>query len=204
MTDKQEWQWSEHRGAFVRGNGVASQGNAAVPSRMEPIINDLERRLADTEQRLAKLAKSLDEQWQENSRIMSTYAHPELFQALQQDFGDLKARLAEAERERDDAIRDRNLWRTQAEDADWHLVQQHERLTDAQEQVRVLREALEHVAKPATRRTDENSTICLRCGMETFHVKSGDVLHEKDCVQQFAAAALDATRDAAPAPVSEQ
>lgn len=59
-----------------------------------------------------------------------------------------------------------------------------------------LEQALREIGKLRLRRTDENSTICLRCGMETFHEKSGDVLHERDCVQQFAAALLTPSKEA--------
>lgn len=52
--------------------------------------------------------------------------------------------------------------------------------------------ALRTIATPALRRTDENSTVCLRCGMETFHQKDGEVRHEKDCVQVYAASLIDA------------
>lgn len=50
---------------------------------------------------------------------------------------------------------------------------------------------LQEIATPKTRATDEGSTICLRCGMETFHEKSGDVQHERDCVQVEAAIFLE-------------
>ena len=57
-------------------------------------------------------------------------------------------------------------------------------------------DALEKIAAPKTKRDDGN-TICLRCGVETWHEKDGELQHELDCAQQIAAAALSALRSPA-------
>ena len=49
--------------------------------------------------------------------------------------------------------------------------------------------ALREIAR-STMRKDETglSTICLSCGMETYHDKDGELVHEIDCRQQAALA----------------
>lgn len=57
-----------------------------------------------------------------------------------------------------------------------------------------LRGALEKIAAPKLIK-DGSSTTCLRCGIETFHEKDGELQHEPDCAQQIASAALSTSEE---------
>ena len=99
-----------------------------------------------------------------------------------------EARIAALTQERDEALRQRDNARAQS----FPAVPESERLLikerDSAEAVAAhYAKALVAIGQPAIQHMTGNSTMCLRCGFETFHEKDGEVEHEKDCVQQYAA-----------------
>lgn len=82
-------------------------------------------------------------------------------------------------------------WRQVAFEQGKHIAALEAQLTAANDHAERYKAALEKIAEEATRRTEDESAICLRCGMETFGRLEAGIQHEKDCVQQFAQALLN-------------
>lgn len=149
MSETQKWR-------YFPGLGIARVANDKTEVFSAEQANNLERRLTDTEQRLARMTDACEEV---TGLLSSTSAkladahksYQVTIAGLHGERDRLQAKLAEAERERE---AHRQYWLAEVASIKQHSDSYARDLTAAQERERVLREAL--TAAIAARWTPEN------------------------------------------------